>query len=160
MKTFTLQLLIISLPLLTIACSGGGNSDSKTAYTEESGGTDSSSTSTTTSSSSNDESDLRAEDYFDLTSTYELTLDVNTGHSQRSFLSLCNGEGVETAMDVNYEDCLVRSALLRGQLNQTIKVANHLTNLVAAIWFYDGTEPILVNFSASAEQEQTFTIEL
>ncbi len=146
-------MLVFTVPLVLISCSGGkGSSNNLDANNEQ--------TESVTSSVTNTSADLTVPNYADLRSTYELSLDIDIGENKRSYLSLCNGEGVEGALDVNYEDCLLRSSLQQGQLQQTIKVANHLNNLVATIWFYDGTEPKLFRYNASSEEEQSFEVQL
>ncbi len=157
MKKYIRPIIAISTSAFLISCSGGSGSGSDanndSALSAE---TDS----TQIVNSADTANDLKVADYSDLRSTYELSLDVDILESKRSYLSLCNGEGVSDPMDVDYEDCLLRSDLQQGHLNQTIKVANHLNNLVAAIWFYDGSEPMLFRFNASYEENQSFEIKL
>ncbi len=77
-----------------------------------------------------------------LQSAYTLTVDVNKGNSNRGYFSLCddyqaNGAGY----DVNFNSCLFRGPLTEGKLSKDVKVANHESQLIAVIWFYDGQAP-------------------
>ncbi|MCK8043450.1 hypothetical protein MSG37_01000 [Shewanella sp. 1CM18E] len=77
-----------------------------------------------------------------LQSAYTLTVDVNKGNSNRGYFSLCddyqaNGGGY----NVNFNSCLFRGPLTDGKLSKDVKVANHESQLIAVIWFYDGQAP-------------------
>ena len=157
MKSSIISLmLVVTVPFFLIGCSGKGSSNSNSNNLETNADQSNSVATSNTDTSSN----LSVPNYADLRSTYELSVNIDIGENKRSYLSLCNGEGVDDALDVNYEDCLLRSSLQQGQLQQTIKVANHLNNLVAAVWFYDGSEPMLFRYDASYEEEQSFDVQL
>lgn len=77
-----------------------------------------------------------------LQSSYMLTVDVDKGTNERGYFSLCddfkaNGSGYK----VNFDSCLFRGPLTEGKLSKDIKVANHESQLIAVIWFYDGQAP-------------------
>ena len=77
-----------------------------------------------------------------LQSAYTLTVDVNKGNSNRGYFSLCDDYQANGAdYDVNFNSCLFRGPLAEGKLSKDVKVANHESQLIAVIWFYDGQAP-------------------
>ncbi|GIU50740.1 hypothetical protein TUM4438_37830 [Shewanella sairae] len=95
-----------------------------------------------------------------LQSAYTLTVDIDKGNSNRGYFSLCddyqaNGGGYK----VNFNSCLFRGPLTKGKLSKDIKVANHESQLIAVIWFYDGQAPQFVEWSyLQGEDSQVLTM--
>ena len=95
-----------------------------------------------------------------LQSAYTLTVDIDKGNSNRGYFSLCddyqaNGGGYK----VNFNSCLFRGPLTDGKLSKDIKVANHESQLIAVIWFYDGQAPQFVEWSyLQGEDSQVLTM--
>jgi hypothetical protein len=152
---------VVSFITTLIACGGGGaTDDEQVSSTESEPGSSEVAPVTQTPSPilSSSDTQLDIDPRFDLRSTYQLEVDVDLEINQRAYFSLCEDTGGDSAYEVNYEDCLIRAALTQGKLLQTIKVANHQSELVAAIWFYDGKEPLLYKWQASSEEEQSMSI--
>jgi hypothetical protein len=154
---------VVSFITTLIACGGGSGSatDNEQVSSTESESTETQVapvTQTPSPIASSSDSQLDIDPRFNLRSTYQLEVDVDLDLNQRAYFSLCEDTGGDSAYEINYEDCLIRAALSQGKLIQTIKVANHQSELVAAIWFYDGKEPLLYKWQASAEEEQSLSI--
>ncbi|GIU36307.1 hypothetical protein L2719_14985 [Shewanella schlegeliana] len=77
-----------------------------------------------------------------LESAYVLTINVDKDSTQRGYFSLCDDYQVQgNGYSVNFDSCLFRGPLNEGKLNKEVKVANHESQLIAVIWFYEGQAP-------------------
>jgi hypothetical protein len=86
--------------------------------------------------------DLVVDPDYDLQAAFTLLVQVDLATSQRGYFSLCDDyQQQNQIITVNYESCLLRGALNNGQLNEQLLVANHQRNLMAVVWFYDGSAP-------------------
>ncbi len=159
MKTLMKTFLTITCSLIWIGCSGGGDSDYDNTTAANTTSTNTIPNDSNMNNTEPDDDTLQSDIYDNLRSTYTLDVEVDLDLTGRAYISICNGDGVTSLMDINYEDCLLRSPLTNGKLNHQIKVANHLNNLVAAIWQFDGSENQMITFKASSDQEQSFVIE-
>lgn len=169
------------LTLLT-ACGGGGGDDSSPAPAATTPTTTATTTPTTTTPTTpatpetptdpdpetpteptipaTSIDDLVVDADFDLQAAFTLGIDVALESTQRGYFSLCDQyEQSGADITVNFESCLLRGALDEGSLNEALLVANHQQNLVAVVWFYDGSDPLYQMWSYDMEaDEQTLTI--
>lgn len=106
--------------------------------------------------------DIIIADHNVLSSTYMLNIHINVMSGKRIYFSLCDDYTVnnEGEIHVNYGSCLYRGSLLDGRLITEIKVANHNTKLIAAIWFYDDTATYYQIWKKSIAIEQSLTIDI
>ncbi|WP_285164013.1 hypothetical protein [Shewanella goraebulensis] len=104
--------------------------------------------------------DLVVDADFDLQAAFTLGVDVALESTQRGYFSLCDQyEQNGAQVTVNFESCLLRGALDEGNLNDELLVANHQQNLIAVVWFYDGSDPVYQMWTYDMEaEEQKLTI--
>ncbi|WP_082972353.1 hypothetical protein [Shewanella sp. UCD-FRSSP16_17] len=164
------------LTLLTACGGGGGGDDSSPAPVAATPATTTTTTTQTTPTTPETPTDpetpeeptipatsiddLIVDADFDLQAAFNLDIDVALESTQRGYFSLCDQyEQNGAQVTVNFESCLLRGALDEGSLNEALLVANHQQNLVAVVWFYDGSDPIYQMWSYDIEaEEQTLTI--
>lgn len=142
-------LLLLALSSVLTACGGGGNSSQTPAQTDA--------VATVLSSSLDD---LVVAPTFNLQATFTLTVDIELDQSKRGYFSLCDPyDQSQSSVSVNFESCLLRGPLVAGQLKESLQVANHVHELLAVIWFYDGSDPIYQRWQhASADTAQELRI--
>ncbi|MBW8184254.1 hypothetical protein [Shewanella nanhaiensis] len=88
---------------------------------------------------------------------FQLMISIDINSNKRAYFSLCDDYSVSNmSYEVNFESCRYRGPLIDGQLNADIKVANHNGQMLAVLWFYDGSEPSyqLWQYDAELEQQQ------
>ncbi|NNG43249.1 hypothetical protein HJP15_10035 [Pseudoalteromonas sp. NEC-BIFX-2020_002] len=103
--------------------------------------------------------DLVATPEFDFSTQFELLIDVKlTEISQRAYLNVCVKPQLEQPVD--YNNCIYRSPISSLGIKQSVTIANSETELVALIWFYDGsTEPLTYQWMyESGQTEQSFIV--
>ena len=125
-------ILLLAMSSVLAACGGGGSSS------ESAPPTDAVATALSTSLD-----DLVVAPSNNLEATFALTIDIELDHSKRGYVSLCDQyHPAENGFSVNFESCLLRGPLVAGQLKESLQVANHVRELMAVIWFYDGSDPV------------------
>ncbi|ABV86563.1 hypothetical protein [Shewanella pealeana] len=156
-----LGLLFIMTALLS-ACGGGGDGESDTPApiatpTETTTSTDTTTTEDPTPDPAADSTsldDLVVDADNKLESAYLLTIDVDRVSTERGYFSLCdNYQAQGDGYSVNFDSCLFRGPLTDGQLNKEVKVANHESQLIAVIWFYEGQAPQFVEWQYSQDSD-------
>lgn len=136
--------LMACFALLVTACGGGGGDDAapETPAPVE--------TATTTTEDPNPDptpdptslDDLVVDADNKLESAYLLTINVDRDNTERGYFSLCDDYQAQgNGYSVNFDSCLFRGPLNQGKLNKDVKVANHESQLIAVIWFYEGQAP-------------------
>ncbi|AWB65360.1 hypothetical protein C2869_02405 [Saccharobesus litoralis] len=86
--------------------------------------------------------DINIEAKHSLSSTFNLDIEIKLKEVQRAYFSLCDDYRTKgDSYVVNYDSCLYRAPIQNGQLQKRLMVANHNTQLIGAIWFYDGSQP-------------------
>ncbi|WP_245335222.1 hypothetical protein [Shewanella sp. WXL01] len=98
--------------------------------------------------------DLVVDADFEMQAVFELEVQVALTNGKRGYFSLCDDFTQGANITVNYESCLLRGPLDNGQLNDTLKVANHQASLMAVVWFYDGSEPQYQSWQYDSQVEQ------
>ncbi len=74
--------------------------------------------------------------------TFELTIAIDIDSQKRAYFSLCDEfSGSNNDYRVNFESCQYRGPTVNGKLDTDLKIANHNGQLIAVLWFYDGTAP-------------------
>lgn len=87
---------------------------------------------------------------------FQLAISVDTNSPKRSYFSLCDDfSGSGSNYTVNFESCLYRGPLTSGKLDTDLKIANHNGQLLAVLWFYDGSSPTfkLWQYDTNLEQQ-------
>jgi len=142
-------LLLLTLGSILTACGGGGGSSQPATQTDA--------VATALSSSLDD---LVVAPTFNLQATFTLTVDIELDQNTRGYFSLCDPyDQSKSPVRVNFESCLLRGPLVAGQLKESLQVANHVRELMAVIWFYDGSDPIYQRWQqASADTAQELRI--
>jgi hypothetical protein len=123
--------------LLLVACGGGGGDDGGSG---NSGGGSSASTPSGSglvsapSEQTLNITDLVIEHDNDLTSIYEVDVDVTLPHLAASqvYISICDnaGDGIE---NIDYEKCMLKSSLNFGYGQYELRIPNHCESLIAVI---------------------------
>ncbi|MDN3682918.1 hypothetical protein QWZ04_21670 [Vibrio tapetis subsp. quintayensis] len=140
MKNLTLSLMIT--PLL-VACGGGG----------ESGGTSTPAAPIAPIAAVSQTSDLVAPEGFDYNpiESRTLTVDLSASRSQRAYLSVytryveING-GVKVP---DYGSRVAATQLDNGKASIDLTIADSQDNVLAEVWFYDGSDPLQQEFSTN-----------
>lgn len=147
---------ILALAGLLTACGGGGGGGSSPAT----GGQSAVQASPQETPVSTSLDDLVVDPGFNLQATFTLDVDVQLNQSKRAYFSLCDQyRQSDSGISVDFESCLFRGALDAGALSQSLQVANHSRELMAVIWFYDGSAPIYQQWQyADAETDQQLLI--
>lgn len=162
------KIIIITLPLaLTLAaCGGSGSGDLVRSQPDsslpDSGSiTDGSSTDVapdpdlgaanggTQPAEADATADLLTTKSFDFKTQWEMAVDFDIGDAKAKdgFLSICSEfefDG-ESAYDVNYDKCSIRSKISNGVFNSSVNVTNDIDGLLAVVWFNDQLDPPLYN---------------
>ncbi|MGS0827468.1 hypothetical protein ACVBIO_16820 [Shewanella sp. 0m-8] len=141
--------LLACIALLITACGGGGDEGSPATptpvETTASTTTTTDTTNTTTEEPAPDPTsldDLVVDADNKLESAYMLTINVDKDNTQRGYFSLCDDYQIlGDSYAVNFDSCLFRGPLNQGKLSKEVKVANHESQLIAVIWFYEGQDP-------------------
>lgn len=87
---------------------------------------------------------------------FQLAISIDTNSPKRSYFSLCDDfSGSGNNYTVNFESCLYRGPLTSGKLDTDLKIANHNGQLLAVLWFYDGSSPTfkLWQYDTNLEQQ-------
>lgn len=138
MKNLTISLIIT--PLL-IACGGGGGGG-------ESGG---SSAPAAPIAKVSKTSDLVAPDGFDYNpiESRSLTVDISSQHLQRAYLSVySNYIVVDGGLKVpDYGSRIAAVQLNKGIANVNLSISDSEEEVLAEIWFYDGSTPLQQSFT-------------
>lgn len=158
-KITEVRLSLIALSLLALtACGGGGDGDGASpapaAVTP---------TMTTTTTTDPDPDPTPAPTSLDdlvvdadnaLEASYLLTINVNKSSQSRGYFSLCDDYTAQgSSYSVNFDSCLFRGPLSDGKLSKELKIANHESQLIAVIWFYEGQNPQYVEWSYMTDSE-------
>ena len=86
---------------------------------------------------------------------YMLTINVDMSSQSRGYFSLCDDYTTEgSSYNVNFDSCLFRGPLSDGKLSKQLKIANHESQLVAVIWFYEGQNPQYAEWRYISDNEQ------
>lgn len=88
---------------------------------------------------------------------FQLMISIDINSSKRAYFSLCDDySGNNMNYEVNFESCRYRGSLIDGQLDADIKVANHNGQMLAVLWFYDGSAPSyqLWQYDPELDQQQ------
>lgn len=73
---------------------------------------------------------------------FQLAVSINLNSTRRAYFSLCDEfSGSNNNYRVNFESCQYRGPTASGKLDTELKIANHNGQLIAVLWFYDGTAP-------------------
>lgn len=168
-----MQNLVYSFGLVVLlsACGGGGDGDSSAAVTPATPApvTTTPATPTTPTTPVPEPSpeveptpdatsidDLVVDPGFDMQAAFNLTIEVDLASSKRGYFSLCDDYQQQgQSVTINFESCLLRGALDNGQLTENLLVANHQRQLMAVVWFYDGTDPLYQQWQfANVDKQQ------
>ncbi|ACJ28195.1 Lipoprotein, putative [Shewanella piezotolerans WP3] len=149
-----LSLITFSLLALT-ACGGGGDGDSASPAPAAVTPT------TTTTTTEEDPTpaptsldDLVVDADNALEASYLLTINVEKSSQSRGYFSLCDDYTAQGgSYNINFDSCLFRGPLSDGKLSKELKIANHESQLIAVIWFYEGQNPQYVEWSYMADSE-------
>ena len=165
-KIINVRLSLIAFSLLALtACGGGGDGDS--ASPTPAAVTPTTTTTTTTTTTDPEPTpdptsldDLVVDADNALEASYQLTINVDKSSQSRGYFSLCDDYTAQGgSYNVNFDSCLFRGPLSDGKLNKELKIANHESQLIAVIWFYEGQNPQYVEWSYMADSEsQTLTM--
>ncbi|NTS76182.1 hypothetical protein HR060_04805 [Catenovulum sp. SM1970] len=167
MFTFNQKTLIVLLAsaLLTACGGGGGGGDSSapaaTQSTQTATETEAAPETETTLETASIDDIIIAEDN-DLSSTFDLQLQVSKLDEQRVYLSVCeNYQALDNGeYDVDYNGCIVRTSLTDSGLDMSLTLANHSDQLVAAIWYFDGNPPIYIEWQKTNVMEEQWSFEI
>ncbi|MCL1145403.1 hypothetical protein L2747_05140 [Shewanella marinintestina] len=143
--------LMVCCAFLLTACGGGGDDDGGAPSTPAPVTTTTPPTTTTPAPDPAPDptslDDLIVDADNKLQSAYTLQIDVDKGNTNRGYFSLCDDyQANGTGYKVNFNSCLFRGPLTDGKLAKQVKVANHASQLIAVIWFYDGQAPQFVEW--------------
>ncbi|ABV35978.1 putative lipoprotein [Shewanella sediminis HAW-EB3] len=73
---------------------------------------------------------------------FQLAVSIEMDSTKRAYFSLCDEfSGSNNNYRVNFESCQYRGPTANGKLDTDLKIANHNGQLIAVLWFYDGTAP-------------------
>lgn len=154
---FTSPLLVIAIVgTLVTACGGGGGDDGAEVTNVPASTTPTTDTTTTTpppvtttpapepdpipEPTSLDDLIVDADNT--MQAAFELIIAIDIGSMKRAYFSLCDEfSGGDNNYRVNFESCLYRGPTSNGKLNTDLKIANHNGQLIAVLWYYDGTAP-------------------
>jgi len=90
--------------------------------------------------------------------TVDLKLDVTAITDTKSYVSLCHYKDV-SALEIDYENCLLRSSTNMGTFDSSFSAAPHFENLGLVVWFVN-TDFQPVQFNVSREDMDSGLIEL
>ncbi len=155
---FTSPVLVITIiAILVSACGGGGDDGAETTSTPTSvTPTTDTTTPTTTTPPETTTPDPEPEPIPDPTSlddlivdadntmqaAFQLAVSIDLDSIRRAYFSLCDEfSGSNNDYTVNFESCQYRGPTASGKLSTDLKIANHNEQLIAVLWFYDGTAP-------------------
>jgi len=145
------------------ACGGGGDEKATPTSVQATTSTTTTTTVSTDTSTTAPVSEgmvgLTIADDFNLSTKFELGIDVNlNAGDQRAYLNVCYRKGESDRAD--YNNCVVRAPLTQGMVETTIVMSRQDIELVAEIWFYDSsTEPLSYSWQFDAQQaKQVFEI--
>ncbi|PKH57439.1 hypothetical protein CXF83_16860 [Shewanella sp. Choline-02u-19] len=86
---------------------------------------------------------------------YMLTINVDKSNQSRGYFSLCDDyQNQAGSYTVNFDSCLFRGPLSDGKISKQLKIANHESQLIAVIWFYEGQNPQYQEWSYMADNEE------
>ena len=161
-----IHMLIMAITMTLISACGGGSSDNATTPTQEpetpnvvttttqETETETETPSVVTTIASTQESkiellasptsldDLIVTPDNEMQAAFELIISLDINSLKRTYFSLCDDySGSNNSYTVNFNSCIYRGPLTNGKLDTNIKVANHNNELLAVLWFYDGTLP-------------------
>jgi len=150
--------------LLLVACGDGGGDDGGSG---NSGGGSSASTPSGSGSVSSPSgqtlkiTDLVIEHDNDLTSIYEVDVDVSLPHLAASqvYISICDngGGGIE---NIDYEKCMVKSSLDSGYGQYQLRVPNHCDSLIAVVSVMEpDVSPLVYTLNHNNQAETTWLIQ-
>jgi hypothetical protein len=121
-NTYTNMLSLLATTVFISACAPG---DSETRA----------STSTATQASN---SIMVASD-FTLSSTSEIDIEIvlSSHPNSPAYLSICHEKLNSEPLEIDYENCIIRSSMKSGYFVGSFKLPAHKVTLQAAIWYYD-----------------------
>ncbi|MEZ9198512.1 hypothetical protein [Shewanella sp. 10N.286.54.B9] len=158
-KIINVRLSLIALSLLALtACGGGGDGDGASPTPAAVTPTATTTTTTTTDPELAPDptslDDLVVDADNALEASYQLTINVDKSNQSRGYFSLCDDYTAQGgSYSVNFDSCLFRGPLSDGKLNKELKIANHESQLIAVIWYYEGQNPQYVEWSYMADSE-------
>ncbi|WP_111978083.1 hypothetical protein [Algibacillus agarilyticus] len=104
--------------------------------------------------------DINVEPNNTLSATFELTVSIS-GVSDKVYVSLCDEfTEQQNTYSVQYDSCLFRTPVSSSSYSRTLKIANHNTDLVLAVWHYDGRAPQFIRWIKSNELANNLNIAL
>ncbi len=131
-----MKYLIVLVIILLNGCGGGG-----------SGGGSTSASPSTPAASSESIYDLviAAENSLEAVYTLNLDIDVSAISTQKSVVSICDDSNSQGEYrEINYQTCLYQASFQDGEKALQLRIPNHVQNLIAVIWFLDGSvEPVI-----------------
>jgi hypothetical protein len=136
--------LFLWLLVLSITACGGGSSGSSNESSTVSDNV--------TATSPVAETSLRINPDNTLRSIEDLTIQAQVD-AARSYLSICPDPGGELDVStLNYDLCMVRTALDSNLKVIDLALPNHVDRLVAIVWFYeDGKAPLISTWQRNTE---------
>lgn len=154
-KTTNVRLSLIAFSLLALtACGGGGDGDSASPAPAAVTPTTTTTTEEEPTPAPTSLDDLVVDADNALEASYLLTINVEKSSQSRGYFSLCDDYTAQGgSYNVNFDSCLFRGPLSDGKLSKELKIANHESQLIAVIWFYEGQKPQYVEWSYMADSE-------
>jgi len=90
---------------------------------------------------------------FTLSSTSEIGVEVvlSSHPNSPAYLSICHEKHNSEPLEIDYENCILRSPVKSGYFFGNFKLPAHHTKLKTAIWYYDLSIPPLIRDIMSEE---------
>ncbi|MDA9285813.1 hypothetical protein OAD22_08800 [Pseudomonadales bacterium] len=161
------NLTIISAVAFLTACGGGGGGDAETspaptqavaptvtAVTPAPTSTPQVTTPAATTQVSKT-SDLKADDDFTFTSSYQVSVSVNRNSQESAYLNICREfKSSPTGYSVNYDSCVLQTTLEDGKFAGEITLTNDINELIVSVWLFTGNDPIHQVWDRAVEGDQ------
>ena len=149
------MVLLVSLS----GCGGGGGESGEAGSSGSSTG--SSAAAASTNEDSNTLADVRIDYANNLTSVYQVDIDVSLPHLSASqvYISVCDNAG-GSVESVDYDKCLLKAALQSGTGNYQLRVPNHCASLIAVVSVMEpNTAPLVYTLNHNNQAETTWLIQ-
>jgi len=137
-KTYTKLVNIFAIMLSVSACGPGEPEESEKK------------TSTAASTKELSSHNILIDPNFTLKSTKKIDVEVVLSSYPNSiaYLSICHEKQNNDLIEIDYENCILRSPVKGGYFTGSFKLPAHQVNLQAAIWHYDlSISPIIQSIS-------------
>ena len=147
------MMILVSLS----GCGGGGGGEGGSSGSS----TGSSATAVSTDEDSNSLANVRIDYDNDLTSIYQVDIDVSLPHLSASqvYISVCDNTGGSIDV-VDYDKCLLKAALQAGAGNYQLRVPNHCESLIAIVSVMEpDTAPLVYTLNHNNQAETTWLIQ-